>query len=191
MDKIKVIPSFIDDNSIDIVKAYLDDDGDHFEHWPYAFQYGMRLGVDYMDNQDHIDTSRYGIAEDYLINQHLPKCIEMASRLYDIDKLYMADLWAMKSTDGSKIAKHNDQDHGQSKHLTISIVTYLNDLPDNGALYFFNLDYAYYPIKGETIMFLSGPAKYNHKVLPVKQDRYTIVSWLTDDPDYDMLKFVK
>jgi len=193
MDKIKVISDFIDDDAIDIIKSYLDKNQDALTYNPDIYQYGIKLGKDmYHGKESILDSSRLAEARPYIFNQYIPKCLDNVSSICgDESELYIASVWLMKAMSGSYISKHNDQDHGANKHLKWSIVTYLNDMPeDDGVLNFFNINYAYSPKKGETIIFPSAPPKYNHQVKSINSDRYTIVAWLTNDPEFDLMRLI-
>lgn len=194
MDMLKIVEDFIDDYSIDMVISYLDNNEEDLTYNPDIFQYGLKLGRDmYHGKESILDASRLKEIRSYVLDIYLPKCIDTVSTLYGDDSdLFIASVWIMRAKNGSYISKHNDQDHGANKHLKWSIVTYLNNMPDNdGSLNFFNMDYSYSPKKGETVIFPSAPPKYNHQVKSINNDRYTIVAWLTNDPEFDLMRLIK
>lgn len=68
-------------------------------------------------------------------------------------------------------------DDGKNTRRRVSAVGYLNDDFEGGELNFPLLNFKYYPMTGDIIVFPSG-APFTHEARPVKQGiKYSIVNW--------------
>ena len=191
--RIKIIPNFIDDDNINLVKSFLDRNQNNLTTNSTKKRFQLKLGRDlHNSNLDSvIDLSRLEECRDFICNEYIPKVIETVKEQYGIDyDLYVASLWMAKQIAGAQVKLHGDHDNGDNPHFRYSLVTYLNEVKIDGILRFPYINYEYSPVRGETIVF---PAvgeyerEFDHEVLSIHEDRYSIPIWLTDDPEFDLL----
>jgi hypothetical protein len=68
-------------------------------------------------------------------------------------------------------------DDGKNTRRRVSMVAYLNDDFDGGELNFPFINFKYYPMAGDVVVFPSG-APYTHEAMPVRQGvKYSVVNW--------------
>jgi SM-20-related protein len=85
---------------------------------------------------------------------------------------------------GDFYKKHLDQ-LNNTRHRQVTLILYLNDIPDGGELVIYNKDNKMQvetiikPKMGELICFFSG--HIFHEVLPTNFPRYSITTWFRDD----------
>ena len=94
--------------------------------------------------------------------------------------VHMSVTWFVKTLEG-KFSAHTDNEPGAIYPYKHTTILYLNDCLSSGAINFPEWDFKFYPKKGSLISFDSETL---HEVLPIKEARYSMASWFTDDIAY-------
>lgn len=112
--------------------------------------------------------------------------LELKDRYKDNNELYIASFWLSKSMPGSRVRLHSDQEDGYNSHFKYSTISYFNSTGEGNDLVFPNIGYTYSPIQGDMLSWISGDKDSIHEVPTVKDIRYSMPIWITDNPKYKL-----
>jgi len=112
--------------------------------------------------------------------------LELKDRYKDNNELYISSFWLSKSMPGSRVRLHSDQEDGYNSHFKYSTISYFNSTGEGNELVFPNIGYTYSPIQGDMLSWISGDKDSIHEVPTVKDIRYSMPIWVTDNPKYKL-----
>lgn len=115
------------------------------------------------------------------------KIIKELKNIYNEDKeLYIASFWLSKGMPGSRVRLHSDQEDGYNSHFKYSTISYFNSVDSGNEIIFPNIGYKYSPVEGDMLSWISGDKDSIHEVPSVKETRYSMPIWVTDNPKYKL-----
>lgn len=121
------------------------------------------------------------------VEKYMNKVVEFAKHLYGYpEKLYVNSFWLAKQLNNAWVEAHNDCDSAHNSQFRFSIICYLNNNVEGGELEFPQLGVKIKPPAGSMAIFPAQGEEYLHEVKQIKEDRYTMLFWLTDDPAYEV-----
>ena len=167
------------DNNISKFQAYF------FQYNPH--RHALRFGKD----QVFWDTSPHEIRDIDEVEGLARKYIEKVANLLEAryrhpSKLYVNSFWLAKQEPGAMVKPHHDSHSEMNPQFTHSVICYLNDNENGGELEFPELGISIKPPAGSMVSFISQGEKLLHEVKEITQDRYTMLFWLTDKPEYEV-----
>jgi len=191
MHMIKVIPNFIDEELIDPIIKYIDENQEKLTKSKTQKRFQLKLGRDLWHDDSYTDLSLLGPLEDWIVKTYWPKVIDTIKALYNEDSdLYVASFWLAKQISGAVVSLHEDTDSGYNTHFKWSGILYLNEVPSGGVLEFPNLDYKHLPKRGDLLLFPSFyGGEYAHEVKEIYNDRYSMPIWITEDKSFDLSEY--
>jgi hypothetical protein len=95
--------------------------------------------------------------------------------------VYPSTLWLSKQWPGNFIAPHRDNNELSGYRYSHSAILYLNKQSSGGKISFPEQKISIAPETGEFVFF---DALELHEVTMVRQNRYTVTMWFTEDPQY-------
>lgn len=138
-----------------------------------------------MENMDHMESDLIKS----LMFKYAGKFEEEVRSIYnDSSDLYISEFWLCKRLKGASQGLHSDIDNGNNNHIKYSGIIYLNSLFIGGEIFFPSISYTYTPKAGEVIVFESRDKDFDHGVYPSPHERYSMPIWLSDNPDYSLMK---
>lgn len=168
---------------------WIDNNLDKFNQ--YTFQnnpkrHAIRFGKDqvFWDTSPH---EIYGIdgVED-LARKYIRAVTLRLQYLYGQGPLYVNSFWLAKQESGASVKAHHDSHSGMNPQFTHSIICYLNDNEVGGELEFPELNISIKPPANSMVSFVSQGEELLHEVKEIHEDRYTMLFWITDNPDYQV-----
>lgn len=158
----------------------------------YEFQnnpkrHALRFGKD----QVFWDTSPHEIRGvddiETLVRKYFNKVVSEVGKIYSHPKkLYVNSFWLAKQEAGAMVKPHHDASSSTNPQFTHSIICYLNANNIGGELEFPELNVIIKPPGGSMVSFIAQGLELLHEVKEITQDRYTMLFWLTDDPNYEV-----
>ena len=168
---------------------WIDNNIDKFQQ--YYFQYNpkrhaLRFGKDqvFWDSSPH-EISGVDEVED-LARKYILAVTERLKSLYGKPELYVNSFWLAKQEPGAMVKPHHDSHSGMNPQFTHSVICYLNDNEIGGELEFPELDIIIKPPANSMISFVSQGEELLHEVKEINEDRYTMLFWITDLPEYEV-----
>ena len=172
------------------ISAWIDTNIDNF--LIYEFQnnpdrHAIRFGKD----QIFWDTSPHDIrgVEDIekTCRPYFKKVTEHLKKLYNDDSdLFINSFWLAKQDAGGFVGPHHDSHSGMNPQFKYSVICYLNANPTDGELEFVSLGFGIKPPAGSMVSFPSQGENLDHEVKAISQERYSMLFWVTDNPDYEV-----
>lgn len=181
--------NFVEQADSERLINWIDANQDKFHQ--YFFQnnpkrYAVRFGKD----QVFWDTSPHEISGIDEVEDIARKYIYIVSNalqfIYRVPKLYVNSFWLAKQEKGAVVMAHHDSHSGMNPQFTHSVICYLNANEDGGELEFPELGVVIKPSANSMISFISQGEELLHEVKQINEDRYTMLFWLTDNPDYEV-----
>lgn len=111
------------------------------------------------------------------VHKYFMNCVSDFCARYYIDAILDKPIayQVLKYAETQHYDAHSDD--GKNTRRRVSAVGYLNDDFDGGELHFPHLNFTYYPMAGDIVVFPSG-APFIHEAKPVKQGlKYSVVNW--------------
>lgn len=178
-------------NSVDSKRliSWIDSNIDRFQQ--YYFQYNpKRHALRFGKDQVFWDSSPHEIAgidevED-LARKYINTVTSMLEDVYKERKLYVNSFWLAKQEPGAMVKPHHDSHSGMNPQFTHSVICYLNDNKVGGELEFPELDIVIKPPANSMVSFISQGEELLHEVKEINEDRYTMLFWITDKPEYEV-----
>jgi hypothetical protein len=158
----------------------------------YEFQNNPRRhAIRYGKDQVFWDTSPHEIYAiddiEPLVRSYFTKVTDAMEQIYrSSKKLYVNSFWLAKQEAGAVVKPHHDSHSGMNPQFTHSIICYLNANQVGGELDFPELEISIKPPGGSMVSFISQGEELLHEVKEITQDRYTMLFWLTDKPEYEV-----
>lgn len=189
MDKLLTIPGIINDqdcstfinfinNNLDIFESYSEDGNPN--------RLALRFGID-----DVYETSKNDLSLIPELHNPLQRLFtNLTTTVQDIvggPRLYVTSFHMGKQLPGSEVSTHIDCDPDYNSHFKYSAVVYLNTT-SSGDLVFTKRGTSYTPRAKEVAVFPSMGDDWEHEVKEIKEERYNLPIWLTEDPFWE-LKF--
>jgi hypothetical protein len=158
----------------------------------YEFQnnpkrHAIRYGKDqvFWDTSPHEIRGIEGIED--LVKTYFSKVTETLAEMYQSrKKLYVNSFWLAKQQAGAMVKPHHDSHTEMNPQFTHSIICYLNANQIGGELEFPELDVVIKAPGGSMVSFISQGENLLHEVREITQDRYTMLFWLTDQPEFEV-----
>lgn len=181
---------FIDGVDSDTLINWIDDNIDKFHQ--YFFQYNpkrhaLRFGKDqvFWDSSPHEIS---GLDEiEHLVKHYIDKVSSKLQEIYDSPKLYVNSFWLAYQEPGALVLPHHDSHSGMNPQFTHSVICYLNANGSGGELEFPDLGISIAPPCCSMISFVPQSEDLSHEVKEINEQRYTMLFWLTDKPEYEVL----
>lgn len=177
-DDSKTLIDWIDKN-VSKFQAYF------FQYNPHRF--ALRFGKDqvFWDSSPHEIYGIDGVEE--LARKYIDKVTNMLEAIYrHPTRLYVNSFWLAKQEPGAVVKPHHDSHSTMNPQFTHSVICYLNDNKDGGELIFPELDIVIKPMAGSMVSFISQGEELLHEVKEIGENRYTMLFWLTDKPEYEV-----
>ena len=186
MKDIFIIHDSINQEDIDKIIKFTNDNIEHFEEMVEKPRWTYKFGKDMAFDESYKDLDKLGEIKDMVVNTYWPKVLQLIKdKCQDNSKLYMASFWLAKQSNGSYIELHDDTDGQRNVHFKWSGSLYLNTMEKGGTLEFPNIPYSYSPIAGDLVLFpTQAEATATHEVIKVYEDRYTCMFWITEDINF-------
>ena len=186
MKDIFIIHDFINQEDIDKIIKFTNDNIEHFEEMVEKPRWTYKFGKDMAFDESYKDLDKLGEIKDMVVNTYWPKVLQLIKdKCQDNSKLYMASFWLAKQSNGSYIELHDDTDGQRNVHFKWSGSLYLNTMEKGGTLEFPKIPYSYSPIAGDFVLFpTQAEATATHEVIEVYEDRYTCMFWITEDINF-------
>lgn len=186
-DLIKVINNFITKDEASNIISFIDSNLENFLVYQNGTRYVWKFGTDYyypLETEKTLDkTNEFkSFLKDYIF----PKVEFYVDKTYNNSNIAVSTLWFSKHYPGSKVELHMDTDNGYNPQFQYSAVLYLNSLSDTGILQFPFLDFKYFPVAGDLVIFPSNLGKpFAHEVTEIDEIRYTVPMWISS-PEYSL-----
>jgi hypothetical protein len=178
---IKVINNFITEDEISRTISFMDNNLDNFLVSQNGTRYVWKFGTDYYYPLETEKTLKsFGDLELFFKNYIFPKVESYVGEIYNNSGLAVSTLWLSKHYPGSEVTLHMDTDNGSNPQFEYSAVLYLNSLDNTGILQFPYLDFEYFPVAGDLVLFPANLGKdFAHRVTEINEIRYTIPMWIS------------
>lgn len=181
--------NFISAEDNETLIGWINDNINSFQ--AYFFQYNpkrkaLRFGKDqvFWDSSPH---EIYGVDEiEPLIRFYMEKVTAHLRSMYKTNKLYINSFWLAKQGPGAEVKPHHDSHSKMNPQFSHSVICYLNDNEVGGELDFPELNVSIKPPAGSMVSFISQGEELLHEVKEISEDRYTMLFWLTENPDYEV-----
>lgn len=168
---------------------WIDNNLDKFQQYFFQYnpkRYALRFGKDqvFWDSSPH-EISGIDEVED-LARKYIRAITLRLKYLYGDQNLYVNSFWLAKQEAGAMVKPHHDSHSGMNPQFTHSVICYLNNNEVGGELDFPELDISIKPPANSMISFMSQGEELLHEVKEIHEDRYTMLFWITDNPDYQV-----
>mgnify|MGYP006095945623 CR=1 FL=1 len=157
----------------------------------YFFQYNpkrhaLRFGKDqvFWDSSPH-EISGVDEVED-IARKYIDSVAAILKKIYRKPDLYVNSFWLAKQEAGAMVKAHHDSHSEMNPQFTHSVICYLNGNDLGGELEFPELDIVIKPPANSMISFASQGEELIHEVKEIHEDRYTMLFWLTDQPEFEV-----
>lgn len=188
MDSLIVIKNnFVSENDCAKIINFMESNIQLFSTGPKKLLFTLPFGKDGYHNESRFDLNLIEPIRD-TVNKYFDLVINHVKETYSDDStLYVNSFWLAKQRPGGRIPVHNDNDQGNNKQFKYSCGAYLKTMNLDGTLDFENLNYQYSPVAGDLVTWPSQDSIYDHSVNKVSEDRYSMLFWLTEDPEFNLL----
>jgi hypothetical protein len=178
--------NFITKEESSLFIEFIENNIDLFSHGPKKLYYLLQFGKDNY-HQESIQNWNGVDSIKNLINKYIDKIINNLKESYGIeDDLFVVGFWFVRQFDGASLNVHDDTDSGRNTHIIYSALMYLNDIENGGELWFPNLNYLHKPKRGQMLSWPSQNKLFDHGVKEVKDTRYVINLFLTNQKEFDL-----
>lgn len=179
--------NFVEQADAERLISWINDNQHNFHQ--YFFQYNpKRYAIRFGKDQVFWDTSPHEISGIDEVEDLARKYIDIVANalkfIYRVPNLYVNSFWLAKQEKGAVVMAHHDSHSGMNPQFTHSVICYLNDNQVGGELEFPELGITIKPSANSMISFVSQGEDLLHEVKEINEDRYTMLFWLTDNPDY-------
>lgn len=183
---ITVVSGFLSIDECYLFISYINNNLSQFEYAKEAKRWQLTMGTD--NTKNHVGTNDLEKIEPIRekTEEIFDRVLQIANDKYETN-LFMSNLFLAKQVSGAIIPPHYDTDLGENSQCKISGVIYLNKMIKDGGLEFVNTNDSYLPGRGDLILFPSDE-KFTHQVSSISQDRYTLPLFMTEDPEYSLLR---
>tara|TARA_R110001606_G_scaffold284627_3_gene432885 strand:- start:244 stop:858 length:615 start_codon:yes stop_codon:yes gene_type:complete len=157
----------------------------------YYFQYNpKRHALRFGKDQVFWDSSPHEIAgideiED-LARKYVGAITQALKYIYKRPELYVNSFWLAKQESGAMVKPHHDSHSEMNPQFTHSVICYLNANEVGGDLEFPELGINIKPPANSMVSFVSQGEDLLHEVKEINEDRYTMLFWITDKPEYEV-----
>lgn len=185
--EILILNNFATQEDCNSVINFIDSNIDIFNTGPKKLLFTLPFGKDkyHEDSKTNLDSLE---AIHKLVLKYFQLVIDQTKLMYkDESDLFVNSFWLAKQKAGGRIEMHGDNDAGKNKQFKYSCAIYLKTVTLDGNLFFPKLDYFYQPVAGDLVMWPSQDPIYDHVVGKISEDRYSMLFWLTDEPEFDLL----
>lgn len=186
-----VIKNFVSPEHCKLIINHIErNHNSYFNEWDANRVFTKRFGIDPHYEDSTTDTSSLDEIKE-IIAFYANKTIRACKESYlDNNNLYLNVLWLAKKNpspheDGQNV--HGDWDGGINSHFKYSALIYLNDMNNNGQIYFPYIDFEHCPSAGDLVIFESGKPEFHHGVKPILQERYSIPMWITEKSEFNLV----
>lgn len=182
---IKIFEEFISQEESNLLISYINNNLSIFQQSQENKYFTLMFGK---DNYFSEISNRFLYMEENIKKisiKYFNKTINQIQHAFnDFSQMYVSSFWLAKQTSGAYLGIHSDNDNGNNLHFNYSAGLYLNDIENEGELWFPKLQYKYKPKCGDLVCWPSQSLDHDHGIQKIISDRYTMLMWLTKDPDY-------
>jgi hypothetical protein len=178
---------FVSESDCKEIINFIESNINLFSTGPKRLLFTLPFGKDGYHNESRFDLKLVDPIKD-LVYKYFDLVIAHVKETYnDNSELYVNSFWLAKQKAGGIIPIHGDNDQGNNKQFKYSCGTYLKTMTLDGTLDFEKLGYIYSPVEGDLVTWASQDPIYDHVVNKVSEDRYSMLFWLTEDPEFNIL----
>jgi hypothetical protein len=178
--------NFINNELSNKLMDYTENNIDKFSTGKHRRYFTLAFGKDHY----HSDSKHELAGIDEIKPDILPifdRILEYVNDKYSPEsEIYVASFWMVKQKAGAKLLLHSDTDNGANPHVKYSAAIYLSDVTEGGQINFPNINFSHQPKSGDFLIWPSHGREFDHEVLDILHDRYSILFFLTDDIEYKL-----
>lgn len=194
MNDVRILKQIITKEESEFFINYINKNLDLFDNYAHdnnPERYALRFGIDnvYVGNVEGRSHHTLELVSDIhdKLRDLFSKVTTEVEDVYGSEKnLYVTSFHMGKQLPSSVVGMHLDADPDHNGHFKYSCVIYLNTNTSGGSIEFPVLGYSYQPKELEAVVFPSQGFEYQHEVSDIRETRYCLPLWITEDPEWEI-----